>query len=191
MPNGVLQDVSKSFSPRGVIEGDSYETSSKSLELYYSKLSSGENEIGMWVVWKKIPIVKSFDVIAFRGTNIKNNINYYTAYQRSSADNTFYSENGTNTKISTNGIGVSMNLHDGAQLDHDIGYDIYLRIKGRSSYGDYIYATYQHAVSNISLATSQSYSFGSSGLGGVLVYSNGYSKYFDNMTGLKTSYTNT
>lgn len=186
MPNGTLQDISKMAFARSVIDGSSYETAGKKLELHYAN-NSTDYEISMYVDWKTVPKVKSFDVIAFRTeNNLSNNITYYTAWQRSDVGETFYGQDGTNTKIGSNGIGVSMNLYDNATEPETI----YLRVRGNKSYGKYIYATYQHAVSNISLATSQSYTFGSSGLGGVLQYSNGYSKYFDNMAGLKTSYTN-
>lgn len=190
MADGTLQDVSKMFSTRGVVNGNSYETASKSLLISYQVSSTG-CYASMYVDWLTVPKVKSYDVLAFRGTNFKDNVRSYTAYQLSNADETYYSKDGTNTKISSNGIGVSMNLHDNATLSKESGtaYTLHLWIGGNGTYGDYIYATYQHATSNISLATSQSYTFGSSGLGGVLVYSNGYSKYFDNMNGLKWHYT--
>lgn len=50
-----------------------------------------------------------------------------------------------------------------------------------------MYVTYQHSRNyNTTLPESKSYSFGSSGLGGVLVYNQSYIKnMYDNMPGIK------
>ena len=50
------------------------------------------------------------------------------------------------------------------------------------------YATYQHATTNVSLATSKSYSFNSTGLGGVLKFNTSQiSNYYDGMEGVRTN----
>ena len=182
--NGKLQDVSNMPATIGYIEDDEHSTESKTIFIAYSNSNTYRYSAYFDVTWHTVPKVKSYDVLAFRFENSisKSAITYYTTHQNSSAGFTDYDLNGSNTKFGGNGIGVSMNLHDDG-TDFWLTYDV----TSHDSLGSYIVGTYQHAVSNISLATSQSYTFGSSGLGGVLVYSNGYGSYFDNMTGLKVS----
>ena len=51
------------------------------------------------------------------------------------------------------------------------------------------YVTYQHATSALTLANSKSYTFSSSGLGGVLYYSNSTIRNkYDGMQGLSMNY---
>ena len=57
-----------------------------------------------------------------------------------------------------------------------------LNVKSDTSFGTYVYGTYQHATTNVSLATSKSYTISSSGLGGVLNHS--YSSYYGGMQGV-------
>ena len=75
-----------------------------------------------------------------------------------------------------------MNLfNNGRDFELGMMYDF------NSSVGEYMYGTYQHARNSNAntLAISKSYSFSSSGLGGVLYFSNStYRNYYDGMTGV-------
>ncbi len=67
---------------------------------------------------------------------------------------TNYTLDGTNMKRTSYGIGQSMNLYDDGTDFH-----LYMNFQSDSNLGEYLYATYQHATTNVSLATSKSYSF--------------------------------
>lgn len=187
MPNGKLQDVSNLPSIQSVVDNYKYETGSKIIRINYGRGVTDNQEmkyvISLEADWYTIPKVKSFDVLAVRWDN---SVTVFDTdgVQLTDAGRTEYSTNGKNTKKTSKGVGISMNLYDDAKTDIHLT----MFVISDNSFGYNVYGTYQHAVNNISLATSQSYTFGSSGLGGVLVYSNGYSKYFDNMTGLKWHY---
>ena len=76
-----------------------------------------------------------------------------------------------------------MNLHNDA-TDY---IELEMMVYSPNYFGANIFGTYQHAnTSNTNLAASKSYSFGSSGLGGVLVFSNStYASFYDGMNGVK------
>lgn len=99
--------------------------------------------------------------------------------QESDADTTFYYTNSNNLKKTSKGLGLSMNLHNNASSS--LGMELY--IYSPNALGNNVYGTYQHARhSNATLAISKSYSFSSSGLGGVVYFSNStYRSYYDEM----------
>ncbi len=163
-----------------------HETTYKKL---YMQEYSSKNNVRMTLVneWKKIPTVKSYDVIAMRFENFR--LDAGEAYQYYNVGNTsktisYDIKNGKNTiRKYLEGVGVSMNIPDDVTsklsqklIIDGVRYD--LSKKTVSFYG-----TYQHANRSITLAQSQNYSFSSSGLGGVLKYNAG-SSYFDAMKGI-------
>lgn len=161
------------------IYGYEYETASKTMVLQH--YNAGSQTISTLLVnWKNTPSVKSYDVIGFRyGRNV--NFESISAHQRYDGDRIYYSMDGTNMKRTSNGIGISMNLVDSAS---DFSLFFQVRITKQNSLVP-VYASYQHATRNVSLANSKDYTFNSSGLGGVFKFnSNTIAGYYDNMTGL-------
>ena len=87
----------------------------------------------------------------------------------------------SNLKKTNYGWGQSMNLiNNGTLCELSMWIDMY------GNAGETAYASYQHARnSNVTLAISKAYTFSSSGLGGVLYWSNStYSNYYDGMDGV-------
>ena len=80
-----------------------------------------------------------------------------------------------------------MNIHDSAKNR----IELFMRVESSNYFGYDFYATYQHARNSNAntLAISKSNSFSSSGLGGVLYYSNStYRNYYDGMQGIHYYY---
>lgn len=164
--------------------GGQYQTESKAI---YGEYWLGDDNLywgSLHAVWIKMPKIKQFDVMAMRWDNSLSVMNVYGAqWGDSSQKMTTYDESSPNVKKTNYGIGISMNLHDTYKNECEL----YMRIASRTKFGTYLYATYQHARhSNANtLAISQSYTFSSNGLGGVLYYSNAtYRNYYDGMVGL-------
>lgn len=170
-----------------------YNTDSKHIALDYYKINGEAANIYhtyTYVAWYTVPVVQSFDVIAIRWTNNATLLDA-TGKQRSKTGTTYrtteYSYKGTNMKIASNGVGISMNLHNNGS---DYTLEL-LTTQSATSNGE-VYATYQHARnSNLStLAQSQSYTFSANGLGKVLYYSNATIRgYYDGMKGVSLNYT--
>lgn len=170
-----------------------YNTSSKHIALDYYKINGEASNIFhtyLYVSWFTVPAIKSFDVLAVRWTNGATLLDA-TGKQTSKNGSTYrvtnYSYNGTNMKVASNGVGISMNLHDNAS-----DYVLEMWTKQSASSTGTVYATYQHARnSNLStLAQSQSYTFSENGLGKVLYYNNATIRgYYDGMQGVSLNYT--
>lgn len=135
--------------------------------------------------WLSMPKYKSFDVIALRWTG-DFDLSSYKGYQLTNGNSgdIYYYEGNSNYKIGTKAIGLSQNLVDSATtIDNE------LYASGTCSSGGTVYGTYQHAQSDITLATSKLYNFSSSGMGGVLSFYGNASGIYDNTKGLSLSYT--
>lgn len=135
--------------------------------------------------WKSMPSYKSFDVIGMRWTG---DFSYYSYYGEQYTNGNsgvieYYPGNG-NFKTGTNAIGLSQNLVDSAtQIQSK------LILVGECTTSGRVYASYQHARANITLATSKKYNFSSSGMGNVFAFYDGVGSYYDNTIGLSKSYT--
>jgi hypothetical protein len=163
-----------------------YETVSKELNIYYLHLTNGNYRIQLDNFWKVNPKYHSFDIIATRWISSKTPDSYVvtgTQYPSSSCGlaNVDYSESSSSNNIvkESYGAGLSQNLYDNCKPLSN-----YLFVTSPTHFGNAIYGTYQHATSNVSLATSKAYTFSATGLGGVLDHS--YATYYDGMTGANT-----
>ena len=137
--------------------------------------------------WKIMPATRSFDVNAARLVNLdvingtQGGKQFYTISGNTSYIN--YSFNGTNINNQSNGFGISMNLVNDTNLTGlELEITSCLEV---TNYPAIIFASYQHAITTLSLDESKSYTLSSSGLGSVITYANSstYSKY-DGMTGV-------
>ena len=159
-----------------------YETSGKKIFDQTSKGNDGILYINTELRWKTNPQVKSYDVIATRWTN-SFSPDYFQGTQYYTDSNGFdqyitYNSGGSNSKVLSNGIGVSMNL-----VDSGSNFGASLFIRGSYVYGTY-YTSYQHATHNVTLSQSKNYTLSSSGLGGVIKFNSGIGSYYDGMSGI-------
>lgn len=137
------------------------------VETEYKKMAitNSSNQVQLSVNWKKTPKYKSYDVIAVMSDDVNFLANTLVGVQTAikSSENEYinYSITTQNTKILSNGIGISMNLVNDA-----IYYELTLRIKYNGS-GN-IYGNYRHAQANVSLSQSQNYYLN----GGNIIFNN-------------------
>ncbi len=146
------------------------------------------NTIIATATWKSIPSTRSFDVIGFRGYDFRFSEGSQSGTQVYKENGTYkyinYGYNGTNIKKFDNGYGISMNI-----VNNTISYlqtTTECDVTPTSAHPT-IYASYQHAVKDISLSQSQNYSLGP-GLGNVFVYPSNIVQYLDGMQGLYLQY---
>lgn len=165
-----------------------YETTAKKLSM---ALVGGTtwNYVMFSATWKGIPKTRSFDVIGLRGVGLEFREGSQTGKQIYVSNGKYnminYSWNGTNIKRLNNGFGISMNIVnddiDALQLEVDCD------VKQTETYPA-IFASYQHAVANLSLANSQNYVLSNVGLGNVFEYPYSIVEKYDGMSGIRIQY---
>ena len=157
------------------IQGTTHETTAKKLTI--SKACSGSIcDIATTLKWKGTPNVKSYDVI---GALLYNGVTLYTEPSTTltySGGTLFYGDEyyvgggfGTSVKLQTS----STNM----RITQDF------EVTGTGT----IYASYQHATSNISKSTSQLYNVAYGGYGGVFHFYGAAVGVFDGMGGVNIS----
>lgn len=164
----------------------SIETTYKKL---YLSLTVGNNGTAHFIldnVWKKMPSVRSFDVMGVRLGNfsVVRGSEYGTQIYGSNGNNDTvnYAANGTNINVQDNGFGISMNLINDTSitlLQNSISAILSLDAKPAVIYG-----SYQHATEDVTLAQSKSYTIGSGGLGAVFKFSGSIGDKYDAMIGV-------
>ena len=165
-----------------------YETTAKKLSLL---LVGGNtyNYVILTATWKVIPTTRSFDVIGFRGYGFDFRNGSQSGDQIYVSGGVYnditYSWNGTNINNQNNGFGISMNIVNSniTALQLIAECDVEATIDHPE-----LFASYQHAINNLTLAQSQNYTLGGSGLGGVFVYPYNISQKYDGMSGLILTY---
>lgn len=169
---------------RDVVNSSMYETSYKSVDLDAFKFEDESTGTCYFLIelknnWKKTPSVKSYDVIAARWTGASASVFNATGgqYCESSVS---YSYLGDNMVKKSNGLGISMNFVDSCTKPQMVLY-----IHSSGNFGT-VYGTYQHATRSVTLSQSKGYNFSSSGLGGVLDFTNNTVEgYYDDMSGVQ------
>ena len=148
-----------------------HETTAKQLKISTSK-SSSFAKVAVVLTWKNNPTVRSYDLmgayledIELHG-NVTTKVSYSNSTFNSNEIQNFY-----------NGFGVSIKLPS-------TGNNIVVSQSFETTLGGTIYASYQHATSNISLATSKKYSVSLSGYGNVFLFDTSVKNYFDQMGGV-------
>lgn len=167
-----------------------WETAYKKVALYLTE-QAYPSSIGLIRVlntWKRIPAVKSFDVIAATYAATYTTTSYH-GYQIHDGSTITYNSSSGNFKKTNYGVGLSQNIVDA--VSSTLVNDLY--IYGRFTNLFYwltgsICGTYQHATSTTTLAQSQNYTFSQcdgTGLGGVLKFSAGIAPKYDAMQGVR------
>ncbi len=169
-------------------KSDTYSTASKALKLTLTDPSDGLVFFTMDNVWSPyhLPKVRSFDVIGIRIGNFRVVNGSQLGMQIYETNGEYksikYVPNGTNISNQSLGFGISMNIvnDDITQLQNSL--EGLLQIDATPAV---IYGSYQHAVVDIDLATSKSYTISSGGLGSVFKFSTTkIENYYDKMGGV-------
>lgn len=189
-----IHDVSKMIVPYYEPEGGHdqfYQTSSKKLSISYALFEGEIYPLALMdVEWFTIPMIKKYDILAFRWETsmpTSNVIEYFGTQTCEDKNGNVlqanYNLNSENLKIVSNGIGQIMNLFNDAANNLELNLEVYFK----KAPGKVMYGSYQHARnSNITLTQAKSYSIKSGGLGNVVDFSNSTVRnYYDGMKGLQ------
>jgi hypothetical protein len=163
---------------------DCWETTAKRLSIIYQTYPT--ERVMVINQWKTMPSVRSFDTIGL----LYNNFNmtsawgyqWYNTSSNTDPQTVDYGYGGTNMKISVTdqkGISISQNIIDDTYnvLQND------LYVSGTQGQYMQMAASYQHAVTNIDLATSMNFNFYAWGMGRVFNWNTSWSNW-DNMQGV-------
>ncbi len=156
----------------GMMKSPSYSTNSKKLSISKA-CSSNVCTIITNLNWFTNPTIRSYDLIGVRFYNTSLNNNIVTT-KVTSSKGTEYS---SNNKFLANGFGTSVKLPTDAT-------NISVQQKLFTQPGGIVYASYQHAVRDISLQTSLNYTMGVGGYGNVFLFYGGVDNYYDAMGGV-------
>ena len=182
-PNDI-DEVLENFN-NGVSTYDAYhETSYKRIQIFDSYIGGSTHSVMVYTQWLVTPATKSYDVTAMRidgGYVVEGTQDGTQTYWANGAYRYVdYSYNGTNIRKADNGFGISMNLvNDASYFETDISADVIATSSSATAYG-----TYQHAVTDVSLSASQSYTISHNGFGDVLNFATGVQNYYDRMAGV-------
>ena len=156
------------YNPK-ITRGDKVEDAAR--ELVITKSCADNCLITVIYTWKGTPTVKSYDVIGayFENTSLQNSPFTIAV---SSVEQKFI----TDYKKASNGLGASFKMIQGndAQITHSF----------RVSKGGHVYASYQHAMDDVSYEDSIDYTFSRFGYGNVFQFSEKSRKYYDEMNGV-------
>ena len=166
-----------------------YETTYKRITIIDDYIGGNTHDVMVYTQWLVTPATKSYDVTAMRidgGTVVEGTQDGTQLYWKDGAYNMVnYSWNGTNIRKADNGFGISMNLVNGASyFETDISANV-----TRTSQNAVAYGTYQHAVTDVTLDESQSYTISHNGFGDVLNFATGIRGSYDRMAGVSVSLT--
>ena len=148
-----------------------HETAAKQLKISKST-ALPIAKISVVLTWKGTPKIKSYDVMEtyLEGVSLVGNVITRVSYSGGSYDS-------NEIKSFNNGFGVSIKLPSS-------GNSIIVSQSFNTTLGGTVYASYQHATSNISLASSKYYTISKSGYGKVFSFYNNMSSKFDGMGGV-------
>lgn len=157
---------------RCLSRGSFINDSNKTLKISKTSISN-ESNITILASWNNNPSVKSYDVIGARLVNTSL-LNTPVTKVINSSGSKSYSVNVN----SNNGFGTSVLLS---------GNNIKVTQTFRVKNGGTVYGSYQHAMSNISLANSKKYTISSSGYGSVFAFTGTATNVYDQMSGVSIS----
>lgn len=149
--------------------GTYHSTANKSIQIATS--CNSLCTVAISVKWINDPTVRSYDVL---GAYLSGVSKTGTVTTRSSSSSTTVTA--TSTKTENVGFGASIKLPSGSNVRL---YQSFLTSKG-----GHIYASYQHAKSNTTLAVSQQFNMSRIGYGGVFAFYGTARSVYDNMNGV-------
>lgn len=165
-------EIDSYYNEENAIRATMHSTSSKKITIVKS-CSTTRCTIVTTTQWLKNPVVRSYDVIGarFEGTSL---------YSNSIITRVIYNGNieySSNLKQYSSGFGVSVKLPS-SSTSLIIDQKFYVNPDGK------VFASYQHATENISLATSKLYTLGVNGYGNVFNFYGAALNIFDQMAGV-------
>lgn len=167
-----------------ITRGTLHTTTYKNIQITASPISGNGYFVKFFTNWLIMPRVKSYDVDAMRVDDaiIQSGTQKGTQMYRAngSVSEVNYSYNGTNMVNQSNGFGISMNLVDAATA---IECEIEAIVTSTSKWAT-VYASYQHAASNVTLAQSKAYNISHNGYGEVINFATAVENYYDGMQGV-------
>ena len=182
------ENLKPSIMPMLSDKGQTLETTAKKFSL---SLIGGTtwNHVVTTATWKYIPSTRSFDVIGFRGYN-------FSIRNGSQEGEQIYIENGqykyidydidsNNAKSFSNGFGISMNIINNTITFLQTTAECDIKTDGVNPA---IHSAYEHAIKDVTLAQSQSYTLNPAGMGGVFAFPSNIVPYYDAMSGLYLQY---
>lgn len=155
-------------------EQSQWETTYKKLMITLSANYEDNNHLFTTeLIWKIMPAVRSYDIIASRGSS------NYIFGDRPSHVNVFYTDNLTNYQntlttpavTAQNGVSYVINLPTSTNLTA-LTVKLYAIGKKTNSSTARVYSSYQHATSSVTLAQAKNHTFAAGGLGNVISFSN-------------------
>ena len=165
----------KEITSKSVNDGLVSKSGLRSTSVYYGKrtltissVCTSECLVSLMAKWDVCPTIQSWDVIGFRTASglVVNNVNMASVVGTGYSA-TYYT---SDAQISSNGFGYSVKLGNAGNLK--VTTSMYTEPIGIA------YGSYQHAVENVSNATSKLYTIGLGGYGYVFhFYGNAYGKY--------------
>lgn len=154
------------------IMGDTHSTANKTLKI--TKSCSSNCIMAVTATWINNPTIRSYDVMGVRLSNVSLIGTVTTKAVTNSGTN--YA---SNTQTFSNGFGASTLLPSGSSVRV---YQTFI-----TTMGGKVYASYQHAMENTTLATSKKYTISSTGYGGVLSFYGSAVGVYDAMNGVDIS----
>lgn len=147
-----------------------HETNSKLIKL--SKVCSSICKVSILVQWKKSPNIRSYDLVGIYLENTSfDNVSYAHLYNDGNLVES------KETRKESNGISTTFKLPtSGNKIE--IVQTINVLKQGK------LYASYQHAKSNITLANSRKFEFSKYGYGSVFKFDTAVRSYYDAMQGV-------
>lgn len=160
------EPLSFAIVPLGATHSTSYKTIT---------IINNSGTITLKLKWAQDPKIRSYDVIGIRfdGPSLNGGVAFRQYYR---VNGELKSSTTSVKKELSNGFGMSFLLPSGERLESTITFNV--------SGTGIVYGTYQHAVTNVTLNESTSYSISYLGLGKVLKYSDLISEKYDRMSGV-------
>lgn len=174
LSNGVSKDIQKEEYIPMTPFATTHTTNAKSLSITKASFSN-YTLISVTTKWLGSPVVRSYDLI---GAYLDRVSLMGSVATRLSSTSGAYSS--SYIKSDSNGFGVSIKLPD-------TGTDIIVSQTFKVTGSGNVYASYQHATSNIILANSQNYTISRLGSGGVFLFDNSIYNIYDRMGGVNIS----
>lgn len=165
----------------------SYETTYKRIKFIDADFDDNSHRLTVYTQWLIVPVTQSFDVTAMRVEDAYIVDGTQTGLQVYRKNGTIgsvnYSPNGTNIRKEDDGFGISMNLvNDASYYETEISANVVATSQYAKAYG-----TYQHAVTDVTLDASQSYTISHNGFGDVVNFATGVQNWYDGMNGVSIS----
>lgn len=164
-----------------------YQTVYKQISFIDVPMSNNGHRLTVYTQWLIVPVTQSYDVTAMRVEDayvVEGTQTGLQVYRKNGTIGSVnYSPNGTNIRKEDDGFGISMNLvNDATYYETEISANVVATSQYAKAYG-----TYQHAVTDVTLDESQSYTISHNGFGYVVNFATGVQNLYDRMNGVSIS----